>query len=88
MYNYDNLPEDLQGPLRRYIEEGIPPGGFLTAVLANDLAGAVGRADHVNIRRIPEIVKWIYNEAPHTCWGSYDKVNEWIANKLNSKEDE
>lgn len=73
------VPEHLHGALKRYIVEGIDPGGFLFAVLTNDLKEAVSRADHINLQRIPDIVKFLYNEAPGPCWGSREKVAAWMA---------
>tara|TARA_Y100000310_G_scaffold147661_1_gene146887 strand:- start:217 stop:486 length:270 start_codon:yes stop_codon:yes gene_type:complete len=75
--NYAELPEGLQGGMQRYVEDGIQAGHFLTAVLSNNLLGAVSRADGTNIKLIPEIVRWIYNEAPSGCWGSAEKVQAW-----------
>ena len=77
MSNYAELPEGLQGGMQRYVEDGIQAGHFLTAVLSNDLLGAVSRADSTNIKLIPEIVRWIYNEAPSSCWGNVEKVQAW-----------
>ena len=77
MDNYAGLPEGLQGGMKRYIEDGISTGHFLTAVLSNDLLGAVSRADGTNIKLIPEIVRWIYNEAPSNCWGNRERVQAW-----------
>lgn len=77
MYKYSTLPEGLQGSMQRYIENGIQTGHFLKAVLSNDLFGAVSRADGTNIKILPEIVRWIYNEAPSTCWGNEEKVQAW-----------
>lgn len=77
MYDYSELPEGLQGGMQRYIEQGIQAGHFLTAVLSNDLFGAVNRADGNNLPRLQEIVHWIYNEAPNGCWGSSEKVAKW-----------
>jgi len=81
MYNYAKLPEELQAGMQRYVEEGIPTGHFLGAVLSNDLYGAVSRADSTNIKLIPEIVRWIYNEVPIGCWGSVSRVREWRGEK-------
>ena len=76
--NYDLLPAHMQGGMRAYIEDKIPPGGFLRAVLANDLTGAFGRADHINVHRIRDYVDFLYNEAPSSCWGSEEKVSAWL----------
>ncbi len=76
--NYDKLPEGLRYGMKIYLESGIRPGGFMTAVLTNNLFDAIGKADLENQAKIVEIVKWVYNEAPMDCWGSVDKMNAWI----------
>ena len=43
--NYEMLPESLRSGMRRYIEDGVIPGGFLVAVLSDSLSDAMGRAD-------------------------------------------
>jgi len=75
--NYSELPVGLQDGMQRYVEDGILPGDFLTAVLENDLKTAVFRADDNNIKLIPEIVKWVYWEIPNPAWGSPKDVKEW-----------
>ena len=77
--NYESLPEGLQGGMKRYVEQGIKPGSFMTAVLENDLFGALAQADEMNRDRLYDICKWLYNEAPSQCWGSKEKVEAWIA---------
>ncbi len=77
--DYSTFPGHCEGGMRRWIENAIPPGHFLTAVLENNLKEAIGRADDVNQRLLPDIVKWIYNNAPFMCWGSPEKVKEWQA---------
>lgn len=72
--------EEIKASLDRYVNHKIPTGGFLEAVLSNDLAGAVGRADSINIQRIPEIVKYVYNNLPSNCWGDSETVTKWLSN--------
>ena len=67
MYNYATLPESLQDGMQRYIDSGIPPGGFLTAVLANDLRQTLVSADRYNLLRLTEIVYWLRDEVPSIC---------------------
>lgn len=62
-----------------YVKHGIPTGGFMEAVLCNDLKEAIGRADAENLRDIKEIVSYVYWEIPANCHGSPEKVREWIA---------
>lgn len=76
---YERLPYHLRGGVQRYIEQGIPPGDFMLAVLSNDLREACGRADELNQHLLWEIVSWFYNEAPSPCWGSPAKVDAWLA---------
>jgi hypothetical protein len=64
--------------LDRYVNYGILPGHFLTAVLENNLAESLGRADADNRENLFEIVSYIYNEIPAICWGNPEAVREWI----------
>lgn len=72
------IPGYMQEGLRRYLELGIMPGDFLTAVLENDLKGAVSHADLVNQRMLAQYVTYLYNFAPRDCWGSPERVKKWI----------
>jgi hypothetical protein len=76
--DYEMIPATLMGSLRRYIEHRIPPGDFLLAVLRNDLREACARADEDSQRAIFHVVGWLYNEAPYGCWGSTERVEEWL----------
>lgn len=72
------LPEHCQGGVRRYIEERVEPGSFLTAVICNDLTSAVQAADDINRLRLHQYVQFFYNHAPSNCWGSQKLFNAWI----------
>lgn len=76
LFDYDSLP-NIES-LKRYVTEGVPVGGFLEAVISNDLKEACGRADDENIKVIPVYVSWLYNEAPSTCWGSKERYEAWL----------
>lgn len=71
------IPAYMIGGLRRYIEHGIPPGDFLTAVLSNDLRGACERADDENRHRLFQYVQFLYSHAPVGCWGSSSNFRDW-----------
>ena len=75
---YPKIPEQILDSLYRYVEKRIPTGGFLRAVLANDLFEAMGRADSECINAILYICQFIYCNCPGGCYGSYQRVNEWI----------
>jgi hypothetical protein len=74
---FSEVPEHTREALENYFIHGYQPGGFLTSVLANDLVGAVSRADSTNKRRIPEIVNWVVFNAPAGSWGSLEVVDSW-----------
>lgn len=61
-----------------YVATGRPTGGFLAAVLSNDLMDAIGRADAHALDNLPHIVSYIYNAVPNGCWGSRERVREWV----------
>lgn len=71
------IPNYMIGGLRRYIEHGVPPGSFLTALLSNDLRGTFERADDDNRRCIENYVRFLYNYGPSECWGSPAKFEAW-----------
>lgn len=74
-----HIPPPMMAALTRYVEQGIRPGGFLTAVLENDLRMAVWRADPENLVNLPGIIHYLWYEAPGICHGSPAKVAQWIA---------
>lgn len=75
--NYE-LIAHLIPSLRRYAENRIPTGGFLAAVLQNDLSEACARADSQNRELLYLIVGYCYNEMPGSCWGSPERVRVWL----------
>ena len=75
MINYDRLPAHMRDGMRLYIEQHIRPGGFLMAVLSNNLTNAIGLADETNRDRLPDYVGFLYNEVPADYWGSPAKVD-------------
>jgi len=70
--------QEIKKSLDRYVKNRIPTGGFLQAVLSNDLMRAVRKADHINIAKLPEICRYVYNEIPGNCWGSPEIVKKWL----------
>lgn len=61
-----------------YAVFGVPTGGFLSAVLSNDLREAIARADEHNIMTLRQIVTYIYMKLPGPCWGSEARVDAWL----------
>jgi hypothetical protein len=76
-----DIPDHMMAGLRRWIDNGVVPGSFLQAVLANDLRDACGQADESNILLLRAYVIFLYNDAPAACWGSPEKMQAWIKHK-------
>lgn len=80
--NYEGryIPLFARESIDRYLNHRIPTGGFLEAVLCNNLVESFARADEDNQTLIGTYIKWIYNNAPHDSWGSPEKVKKWLNN--------
>jgi len=72
------LTEQSKESLYNYFVHGLEPGGFMTCVLSNDLIGAAGRADFVNINLLGEYAKWLVNHAPYQSYGNPAAVGGWL----------
>lgn len=77
--NYSTLPEHMRDGARRYIENGIEPESFLTAVICNDLYAAFAKADHENRKAMLAWVRFFHFEAPAECFGTRADMQAWIA---------
>lgn len=75
--NWDLVPSHLREGLGAHIETGREVGGFLRAVLINDLMQAVSKADDVSLAHLAGIVKFLYNYAPSKAFGSPAAVKAW-----------
>lgn len=71
----------FRGGLIRYAFGGIKPGDFLCAILRNDLADAMRRADADAIasEQVKAILMFVWNELPGNCHGSPERVEEWLS---------
>lgn len=75
------MKQSTKGAIDRYVNDGVEAGGFVLAVLSNNLKEAFARADDENTRDMREIVGYCYNEIPSVCWGSPEKVKAWFTAK-------
>lgn len=75
------VPPHLLEGLRGYAVDHRPVGGFLTAVLENDLMRAVVTADVDSLACLLGIVHYVYNALPSGCHGSPEKVKAWLERK-------
>lgn len=69
--------EWLDQSLENYLMHGLEPGGFLTAVLCNNLYLAVGRADHWNKQNLPRIVNEVVHKMPEIAIHSREAIRDW-----------
>lgn len=83
--NYSKIRPEIIESIRAYADDGRPTGGFLKAVLSNDLKEAFGRADDGNRETMFEIVSYCYNEIPSSCWGTPEAVTEWMEKKRTER---
>ena len=80
------LPERFRESLQAYFNDGRPTGGFLEAVLCNDLRESFGRADDTSVMELPGLVAWLWNYAPAGAWGSVDRVNNHLRTMSEKRE--
>ena len=75
-----DVSDDWKDIIKNYVIHGFDPGSFFVAFLANDLMAAAAKSHQLNSwQQMRGIVKWLYNRAPHQCYGSYAKVDAWLA---------
>ena len=77
---YAKIPSNTKDALVRYVERRIIPGGFLQAVLQNDLFAAVGYADQENLTHLRLIVQYVFNHIPTRFYGSRETLEEYTTN--------
>ncbi len=69
-----SLPPKIRKSIENFVWYGIPPGGFVHAVLSNDLLDAVFRADANSSAAIGVICLYVHNAVPSVCHGSREAV--------------
>lgn len=72
------VPPHMWDAVTGYFLHRYQPGGFLTALLSNDLMAAIGKADDENCRAIHRWCQFLYNYAPSGSYGSPDAVRAWL----------
>jgi len=76
--NYACIPEYTLRAIRRYVEFHEETGGFLKAVLSNQLQESFSRADDHNLAAMQSIVMLVFNRVPAACHGSPEAYEEWL----------
>ena len=78
MATYPMIHEPIIDGICRHVNDHKPVGGFLTAVLSNDLKESFGRADANNRIYLYHVVDLLWNHAPSGCWGSPEEMKSWL----------
>lgn len=71
------IEERFKEAIDAWVQDARPTGGFVEAVLSNDLREAIGRGDDEAIDNLPHIVAYLYNDCPRHSWGSPAAVRAW-----------
>lgn len=75
---YWSVSKEFFDPMYNYLVYGYEPGSFFTALLANDLFGAIPRSHPSNnIEALKHLCGWIQDKFPKQAWGTYDRVDNW-----------
>ena len=74
------VPDHCQRSLAQYIINHKPVGHFLTHLLCNDLTQTFLSSDHINANAVKNYVMFLYNVPPSACWGSPERVTNWLDN--------
>ena len=82
------VPERTLASLNRYVNDRVKPGGFLYAVLTNNLHESFGRADRENRAALHDLVRYCHNELPSHCWGSVEKVEAYLSEDADDQYEE
>lgn len=75
---YGPIPRLTLDTLHAYVQQRVPTGDFLRAVLSNDLREAIAHADNENIKALRAIVQYCHWEIPTQSWGSPQAVNDYL----------
>jgi hypothetical protein len=79
LFDVTLIPPRTVERLNAYVFDHVDPGGFLEAVLTNNLKEAFQTADDGNLSALPAIVSFMYNHMPARSHGSKERVAAWLA---------
>lgn len=72
------IPPLILDGIQQFVVSRVKTGSFLLAVLENNLASAICRADPQSLAALREIVWYVHNCIPGNCHGSPQKVADWL----------
>jgi hypothetical protein len=71
------LSLDTQQSIESYLLRGWAPGGYVESMLAHDYERAFACADTANRQTIWVLWRWLRDDAPPHCHGSYRDIDLW-----------
>lgn len=71
------VPEHTRESITNYLLYGFEPGGFVSAILAQDYERALYAADTANRQMFWAVAMWVREHAPAGSWGSYEAIEVW-----------
>lgn len=74
---WSNVHQDCRHAIFNYLVHGYNPGGFLTAVMTNDLYRAAATADIENSKRLTRVANFVTQALPSCCYGSHAAMEAW-----------
>lgn len=82
--SHPQLPDSWTQALERYTNERIETGGFLRAVLENDLRCAFKRTIPGSEHQLRALIDYCFEHLPRRAWGTPDAVRLWLEEKRNA----
>ena len=84
--DYSKAPnQNMVSGIERYVEHGIMPGHFLTALFSDKLTDTFARADGTNGLIVKEWVQWIHWEMPPNLTGSLEIMAKHVTDIQKKK---
>ena len=72
------ISDEMGKHITAYVNDGVPQGSFLTALICNDLKGVFAYADDENYENLPAFIMYFHWVVPANIWGNKDKMQAWI----------
>ena len=72
------LPPEIVKAFRDYVERRIEPSTSMRWLLENNFVQGTCAVDDPTRPHLLDIAKYICNELPGRCWGSQEKVDDWL----------
>ena len=81
------MNEHMKETIDNYINHGLDGGGFVRAVITNDLLGAISTGDSESIRDLKEITSYCFNRIPAKYYGSVDAYHRRLEEREEQREE-